>query len=144
MTTICYNHRDKQIACDSRSTNGSLIVTDSAMKMIEVNGVKFWLAGPLADKKKFTEMYFGAKLSEFYPDNIGFVLDGQLYLCGVDNGELWKEPVDCNMAVGSGQSFALSAMHLGMSAKQAVEHTKVFDCWTGGEVHVFDIYQTQW
>lgn len=32
MTTIAYNHKSKQIACDSRMSAGSLIVTDGAVK----------------------------------------------------------------------------------------------------------------
>lgn len=39
-------------------------------------------------------------------------------------------------AVGSGQDFALAALHLGKSAKEAVEVACRFDVSTGGEIDV--------
>lgn len=47
-------------------------------------------------------------------------------------GEFWKERMDCDHASGSGCKFALSAMKLGLSAKDAVSHAKKLDCYTGG------------
>lgn len=39
-------------------------------------------------------------------------------------------------AIGSGRDFALAAMHMGQSAKKAVEVAMEFDAGTGGEIEV--------
>ncbi len=140
MTTICYSHKEKTIAWDSRSTRDGLLSTDRAVKMKDVNGVKFWLTGPTSDFKKFIDMYFGEKCGEFYPECYGFAYDGELIRCGVTKeGEFWREEVDINSAVGSGANFALSAMLLGLSASQAVEHAMLLDVYTGGKVNTFKV-----
>ena len=140
MTTIAYNHKDKQIAWDSRSTNNGIIITDSTQKMKIVNGVRFWFTGAMSDQRPFIEMYFGASCGEFYPECNAYVYDDELFYCGVtDKGELWKEPVDCNHASGSGGVFALSGVVMGMTAKEAVTHAKKLDIYSGGRVRVFSI-----
>ena len=140
MTTICYNHKEKTIAWDSRYNRDGLILTDSAVKMNEVEGVKFWLTGATSDFKSFIDMYFGAKRGEFLPECHGLVFDGEIMRCGVtSDGEFWREDVYFNSAVGSGASFALSAMALGLSASEAVEHAMIFDSCTGGKVHTFKV-----
>lgn len=42
-------------------------------------------------------------------------------------------------AIGSGRDFAMAAMHLGKSAKEAVEVAMHFDINTGGEVIEFEV-----
>lgn len=140
MTTIVYHHKSKTIAWDSRATSGNVIASDEDQKMIEVNGVKFWLCGSVADERLLIDMYFGEK-SEVVPEANALALDGnELFLVGVnDDALLWKQPLRYDKALGSGGDFALSAMRLGLSAKEAVEHAKTLDCYTGGEVHVMEI-----
>lgn len=58
MTTLAYNHKDKQIACDSRTTSGSLIISDKHLKMQQVDGVKFFLCGSVPDYDLLIDMYF--------------------------------------------------------------------------------------
>ena len=61
-------------------------------------------------------------------------------LIGVnDEALLWRQPLRYDKALGSGGDFALSAMRLGLGAKEAVEHAKTLDCYTGGEVHVMEL-----
>ena len=140
MTTIAYKHDTKTIAWDSRATSGNVITSDTDKKMIEVNGVKFWLCGSVADERLLIDMYFGEK-SEVIPETNAFAWDGdELFLVGVnDEALLWKQPLRYDKALGSGGDFALSAMRLGMDAKEAVEHAKTLDCYTGGEVHVMEL-----
>lgn len=140
MTTIAYHHATKTIAWDSRATSGNVIASDTDQKMTEINGVKFWLSGSIADEGLLIDMYFG-KSSEVIPETNAFAWDGDdLFLVGV-NGDalLWKQPLRYDKALGSGGDFALSAMRLGLSAKEAVEHAKTLDCYTGGEVHVMEL-----
>lgn len=140
MTTIAYHHKSKTIAWDSRATSGNVIASDSDQKMVEVNGVKFWLCGSVADERLLIGMRFGEK-SEVIPEANAFALDGyELFLVGVnDEALLWKQPLRYDKALGSGGDFALSAMRLGLNAKEAVEHAKTLDCYTGGEVHVMEL-----
>ena len=41
MTTIVYDHKNKQIACDSRETAGGALVTDKAIKYY-IRGDDVW------------------------------------------------------------------------------------------------------
>lgn len=140
MTTIAYKHDTKTIAWDSRATSGNAIASDTDQKMLEVNGVKFWLSGSVADERLLINMYFGEK-SEVIPEANAFAWDGdELFLIGVnDEALIWKQPLRYNKALGSGGDFALSAMRLGLSAKEAVEHAKTLDCYTGGNVNVMEL-----
>lgn len=141
MTTIAYNHKDKQIAVDSRSTSGgSVIITDEAEKLEIVDGVMFFLCGSVCDYDLFIKMYFGEK-SDVVPECDAFSIDGgAVYRCGVScEGLFWKQKTLNNDALGSGYKFALSAMDFGKDAKGAVEYAKTRDIYTGGEVKVYDI-----
>lgn len=66
------------------------------------------------------------------PDGGGLiVLGGKIYDLGSDFSIM---PIDGYGAIGSGANFATAAMHLGKSAKQAVEIATVLDLFTGGNV----------
>lgn len=58
-------------------------------------------------------------------------LGGRIYTVGADFAVM---PVDEFVAIGSGDKFAITAMHLGKSAKQAVEIATELDLFTGGNV----------
>lgn len=58
-------------------------------------------------------------------------LAGKIYELGVDFSIM---PVEGYTAIGSGQRFAVAAMHLGKSAKQAVEVASDLDLFTGGAI----------
>lgn len=137
MTTIAYKHETKTIAWDSRSTSDSVIMCDTDEKMCEVDGVKFWLCGSIADEDLLIGMYFGEK-SEVIPEANALAYDGgHVYMVGVnEDAIMWKQRMTYSTALGSGSKFALSAMRLGLDAKEAVEHAKTLDCYTGGEVNV--------
>lgn len=66
------------------------------------------------------------------PWGVGVIaLGGRIYTLGADFSIM---PVDSFAATGSGMDFALTAMHLGKSAKQAVEIAAQLDLFTGGSV----------
>lgn len=66
------------------------------------------------------------------PDGVALiVLAGEIYTVG------WDYSVSNNgdfQALGSGSDFAVAAMHLGKSAKKAVEVAAELDLYTGGNV----------
>lgn len=140
MTTIAYNHKDKQISCDSRTSRDNLIVSDLSTKWLERDGVIFFLAGSPCDYELFIKMYFGGK-SEEYPEVTAITIDkGLVYRCGVTSELLlWKDERECSDAIGSGWSFALSAMDFGKGSREAVGYAITRDNCTGGKVHTYDI-----
>lgn len=57
MTTVVYDHKNKQIACDSRTTCGDIIVDDEAIKYID-KGDKIWFcSGSTGDFETFIGHY---------------------------------------------------------------------------------------
>lgn len=141
MTTIAYKHDTKTIAWDSRSTNNGVIITDNERKMHKTDVGIFIFTGIKADQERYVDFYRGNNKQEFIPEcNAYLIEDGELFYTGISKeGEFWKERMDCNHASGSGGNFALSAMRLGLGAKEAVEHAKTLDCYSGGEVHVMEL-----
>lgn len=140
MTTIAYNHDRKEIAYDGRTTRGGVIISDESEKMIERNGVKFFLCGSTCDYEILIAMYFGEK-QDIVPEANAFAVDsGVVYMIGCgDNGVLWKSRKDCNDSIGSGWEYALAAMDFGRFAKQAVEYAATRDSSTGGKITVVGI-----
>lgn len=135
MTTIAYHHERKEIAYDGRTTRGDTIMNDSSEKMVERDGVKFFLCGATCDYELLISMYFGAKL-DLVPEANALVIDGGIvYRIGCQtDGVFWRCKTDCNDAIGSGWQFALSAMDFGRSAKEAVEYAATRDSCTGGKI----------
>lgn len=136
MTTIAYHHESKTIAWESRRTgsNGE-IKSNSSEKHREVNGVHFWICGACCDEQLMVSAYFEGSV-KLVPECYCFAYDsGALYRCGVTgDGNLWKESVDFNDAIGSGGTFAISSMDYENCAIKAVEYAITKDCYSGGEV----------
>jgi hypothetical protein len=141
MTTIAYHHKSKTIAWDSRkSGDNGVIKSDNSEKHIEVGGVHYWICGVVSDEKLMIQAYQDGKVDRVPECNAFVHDDGVTYRCGVDSeGFIWKEELDNDDSFGSGHPFALSAMRLGLNAKEAVEHAKTLDCYTGGEVNVMEL-----
>ena len=140
MTTIAYNHESKTIAYDSRSTRDMVIISDSVNKRVDKDGVSFFLCGCVADYDLLINIYFGGK-DELVPEcNAYVVSDNGAFRIGVsESGEFWQQKLEHNEALGSGWQWAISAMDMGKSAKDAVEYAKTRDSATGGNVNTFDI-----
>jgi 20S proteasome alpha/beta subunit len=145
MTTIVYDHKRKQIAVDSRSTAGGLICSDESQKWFTLgNGELWFMCGSFSDKKLFIAAFKDADNAldlEFIPDAISIVVRGGVALLrGVtESGEAWTQELENSRCIGSGSSFALSALDFGNTAEQSVKYAITRDCYTGGKVHVYDI-----
>lgn len=133
MTTIAMNKSG--VAFDSRMTMGNLIVSDSYMKAKEKDGYVFILSGRVASMDKFIETFFSDGDWEKW-DAGGLVItpEGQVLIVEGDTG-YFEWDGEFPYADGSGGSIALSAMKLGLSPVEAIEHTMTIDNCTGGEVH---------
>lgn len=140
MTTIAYNHQDKEVAVDSRVSRGNLIVTDKANKRLLVKGVEFFICGATCDFDLLVDSYFNGK-SDLVPDASAITIDnGKAYRCGVESdGTGWKQELVNNDAMGSGADWAIAAMDFGCNSKDAVNYAKTRDNCTGGRVRVFKV-----
>src|SRR5690606_5707700 len=137
MTTVAV--RDGVMACDSRMT-GEFIA--QAHKVIQGEGILVGYCGDCIAAYAFAEYVAG--LSEDKPHNGGdddielLVLKGRkLFL--VDNRLRWFPIPERYYAIGSGSQAAMVAMHMGATAREAVEMAKRVDPYTGGRVREFTL-----
>jgi 20S proteasome alpha/beta subunit len=140
MTTIAY--KDGVIAYDSRQTRNDRIVSDSVPKCQVVDGVSFLLSGAVCDEKALIAAYFGTP-SLVPVECSGYVVDGgNLMLVGHDDKTgIWKQDLDPanSDAIGSGAAYALAAMDMGATAKEAVEMAAKRDVYTGGKIRTLTV-----
>ena len=144
MTTIVYDHVNRQIAVDSRANNGGVIASDNAQKWFYIESELWFMSGALCDKQllinSFKDGDSAYDLKQIPNANAFLVRDGEVFMRGVlETGESWTQELTYNNFLGSGEAFAMAAMDFGKSAKDAIEYAKTRDCYTGGKVHVFDV-----
>ena len=151
MTTIIYDHKNKQIACDSRSTIGSLIIDDESVKFKQVGNKLWFISGSKGDADMFIHHYEPlTKTNNFMDVDAVFLItsgecEGGVYMAVKTEEHIYKEcVVDHNYATGSGEAFALAALDFGKTAKEAVEYAMTRDIHTGGKVHIYDIAAKKW
>ncbi|WP_085637938.1 MULTISPECIES: proteasome subunit beta [unclassified Pseudomonas] len=141
MTTIAY--KDGVIAYDSRVTRGSLIDHDDYEKLIYRNGHQFLFTGCSADFAALMDEFFGVKVSDKPLDASGLVVtNGRLCQIGRDaESGFWLDDVwmERPFAIGSGRDFALAAMDMGATAKEAVEAAAKRDTYTGGTIRTLRV-----
>lgn len=138
MTTIVYDHKAKQIACDSRLTRGYIIVSDDDNKFTSNKFGTFALSGRTADCEELANNFDG-DISNNCGASGFLVCDGVCYWVYQEGGKARSLRLPCSEASGSGEEFALSALDFGKSAKEAVEYAMTRDNNTGGKVRVFDV-----
>ena len=143
MTTIVYDHKNKQIACDSRMSKSSGVYSDCYIKMVESKGVMFVLTGSTCDMDYFIENYvkYGkVDLKDIDLDCRGIIIrNGLAYTVFIHDDVFNEDPIFCNEFEGSGGMFAISALDHGKTIKESVEYAITKDCFSGGKVHVYDI-----
>ena len=140
MTTIVYDHKNKQIACDSRATTASYVTSDNVNKFITVNDEIWFFAGSLADIDLFMSEFEPNKEASNHLDCQAFVVSGGSgKSVWISNGVYKTEPLWVNDAFGSGGWHGQISMDFGCTAKEAVEYAITKDCHSGGKVHVYDI-----
>lgn len=138
MTTIAYNHKDKEIAYDSRQCMGNFIATDNASKIMITDHGVFFLSGSVPDCEFLANNY--PQIARDNSTAYGLaVFDGAVYWISNDNGITAAVECEYEFTAGSGEAYAQAALDFGKSAKEAVEYAMTRDCKTGGEVHVFKV-----
>ena len=148
MTTVAY--RDGIIAADSQITYDKSVRGKSAPKIVQLNkDLVFVGAGDtraIAHATKFfTPLNWEEKLEEAPKFKQAFEAiiwyKGKIYTC---IGSCYPELVcDDFYAIGSGYKFALAALHLGLSAEDAVKFASTLDIYTNNEIQLFNVAQLQ-
>ena len=139
MTTIVYDHKNGQIAVDSRVCAGGLICTDNYDKTLK-NDIGFWfLCGDNCDFDYITSLSRGDKV-ERKINATAFVVRGYSVWEVSAGGDIctWKK-LEWSDAIGSGLPYALAALDFGKTAKEAIEYAATRDSSTGGDVRYFNV-----
>lgn len=142
MTTIVYDHKNKQIACDSRLTKGgTTIISDDHVKYVK-NDIGLWFfSGDICDIKGFMSCYDKEQEQQQVSFNASafLVIGSDIFSVYMDDGYFCKTPLNHSECKGSGELLALSALDHGGTAKEAIEYAMTRDMFTGGKIHVYDI-----
>lgn len=141
MTTIAYD--GKTVACDGRESGGGIIFTDSVEKWRSTDEGVFFGAGIPCDIEKLVQISSLEVFDVAYEADL-ILIDNDRnawVITQSEHGSVYKNRLNHldSYAIGSGMPFALAAMDMGMTAKEAVEYAKTRDSHTGGKVSVFDI-----
>lgn len=143
MTTIAY--KEGVIAYDSRATRGDYILSDKVDKKRETEENIFFMSGSVDEFNAFIDLYEKGEQPTHKLDVKAFVnskKERKLYYAAcwrTDEGLflIHETEVDCHQAIGSGTSFAMTAMDCGLSAEKAIELAMLRDPKTGGEIKEF-------
>ncbi len=155
MTTIAWD--GKTLAADSQATAGNIVTSTTTLKILtpdvdeiwRVRGKKilaFSACGDACANDEFTEaLQKGIFTDTKMRSGLAFSV---IAITGLNSGfEIFKKEgeediaiyrLDSPRAFGSGSEYALSAMLLGMPAKDAVKHAIEIDLYSGGEVMAYN------
>ncbi len=140
MTTIVYDHHCKQIAFDSRVLEGTRVVTDDFMKMVEREGVKFFFAGAVSDVEALVQLYFAPDSGIPVLRAQAIIVDeGRIYVTEHSGGTLDVVELTYSDAIGSGSWWALAAIDFGASPREAIAYAKKKDSATGGRIRIYNL-----
>jgi len=137
VTTVAFD--GNTIATDSQATADYI---QSAKKLFKVNNAYIGVAGTYSYAMMFVRWYKdqtkekpSSKLAD--DDFVALVIrQGKAY--AYDNNCI-EMPMTAPCAIGSGSNFAMGAMYMGATAKQAVECAKQYCPYTGGKVQTAKI-----
>lgn len=150
MTTIAYDGR--YIACDSQETMGNAKTLCTKFVVVNQDFVAFTAGTSTAGLKAVDHIKSALIFAETgkvinFPDALFSDEENfTVWLANLHNGvisEFTKDGMSSTGlinvdALGTGRDFALTAMYLGKSAREAVQVASQLDCYTGGKIHVFD------
>lgn len=140
MTTIAY--KDGVVACDSIATQDDIIIELDRVKYRRVGKRVYFFSGATSDQDFLVTAFEKRDRGITVPDKCqcsAVVIDqdaGKVYDVRMNsNGFWWDElPPEEPFAIGTGRDFALSAMDLGASAREAVGVAIRRDPYSGGRI----------
>lgn len=142
MTTIVYDHKNKQIAIDGRLTKGgNTIISDEHIKYVKNNVGLWFFCGDVCDQEIFMSYYDKELIKQDVTLNCSafLVIEENIYSVYMDDGYFCKINLDHADCKGSGELLALAALDFGRDSKGAIEYAATRDMFTGGKIHVYDI-----
>ncbi|MCF6442323.1 hypothetical protein L1077_23125 [Pseudoalteromonas luteoviolacea] len=140
MTTIAYSKEHAQIACDSQTTDGSVIVSNTTKKWFNTRcGSRVFSSGDTLDIYAFEQHY---KNGAALPTSMNLVkyiriTPGRVFYGEVKGGVLKEEALTTSHAIGSGDKYALAEMTRGGDARAAVQLSSELDTQTNDNIHTF-------
>lgn len=145
MTTLAYSRKENVIAVDSRMTSDDIVQSDKFEKWLTgESGDIYFIVGCVSDAKRLMEAVESGcdEMDDTNAVQANLVrVSGEPCIIGVDSGFLFYDKLDDAefRALGTGQHFALAALDLGKTAKQAVEYAMTRDIYSGGKVVQYDL-----
>lgn len=142
MTTIVYDHKNKQIAVDGRTTRSDIVCSDNSEKFRFVDGQVWFFTGIAGDQQLLVDWFTAGKdKPALVPECEALVIiDGKVYSNMVaEHGVSCQHELKFDESIGSGSKFALAALDHGKSAKEAVEYAATRDIYSGGKITVFSV-----
>jgi len=119
MTTIAYD--GKTVAVDSRMCQGSLIISDDAIKYRYQNGKLFFLTGATNECDYFAQNFCAGEVCAFKKmDAVGILLtDGKVFYVGTGDDVFFGcDTKEYKCSLGSGERFALAANSISFFNKE--------------------------
>lgn len=144
MTTIAY--KDGIIAYDSLLSDcAGVVIDENFNKKIKIsNNSYIFFSGELCCVDKLKEMWIEGidvcNTQSFSCETI-IIQSKKIYRVMLIDGEISREKLNVNKyyAIGHGKQFALTAMDLGLSAKDAVKMAMKRSCFTGGKISTHEM-----
>lgn len=145
MTVIAWD--GKTLAADKQSTQANMART--VTKIYRVPNGMIGICGSAVHGMELLEWFRNGRQRDKFPfpkskDEIAHVLYIDLETVAIYNGETGPFPEYCEspfIAAGSGRDYAMAAMHLGKSAREAVEVACHFDVTCGMGVDTLDLIE---
>ena len=145
MTVIVFDGR--YLAADGRITSNTDIDTDSQNKIWDLRGCNSSYKGEkilyMAGAGEWGSLQSMAEAiasgEDFGHNHNAMIITTKSVYLYIPDAVHW--PRLSNGAIGSGGDYARSALHLGMSAKQAAKHAAKLCATCGGKVRVLDLYK---
>ena len=131
MTTIAWDGRT--LAADTRATACGLAY--GIVKAVRLKDGRLYGASGAADDCKAAQNWLdsgGEKPT--VKDYAGIVIGADLSIWRYEDKLVPFPVTDRFHAIGSGRDFAIAAMHMGKTAREAVELAIVYDIYTGGPI----------
>tara|TARA_R110000782_G_scaffold270483_1_gene371828 strand:- start:32451 stop:32876 length:426 start_codon:yes stop_codon:yes gene_type:complete len=134
MTTIAIDHNT--ISADGRTTGNEIIQCDTTVKVNKRDGIIYAFSGSVTDAEILMDIVFeDAEIPDFHLNaNVVTIADGDVVVhgCSEDGYKSWS--VNLPYSLGSGSAYALAAMDLGKTSKEAVKYAMTRDIYSGGKI----------
>lgn len=133
MTTIAWD--GKTLAADTLAVSGGGLKRTAEKIFRLTDGRLYGGSGEYQEVLLVRDWLNGGTKPDKLDDFSGLLIDGTRSY-RIESKCVLMPIAESFHAVGSGRDFALSAMYIGRSAREAVELAMRFDAWTGGEITV--------